>query len=153
MRLPVITAPLPATEYQLLLLFFYTSSLLLNFASVTFYNFLSSHHTLSQSNLRMANVTFALANRSIWLTFPPPAVMFILLSSPRSSSLNPGRGNATCSVWFTDLRRSLRSTEFSTTPQTHESLALIYSTVGKHQLQRRVILEYNADGANKADGL
>lgn len=69
MGLLVPTTPLPATE------FCHIFSLLLNFVYVTlFYSLfiiLSSPITLSQSNLRLANVTFALAKRSICLTFPP----------------------------------------------------------------------------------
>lgn len=49
--------------------FLSTFCLLLNFVSVTF--IFSPPITLSQSNLMMANVTFALAKRSICLTFPP----------------------------------------------------------------------------------
>ena len=51
-----------------------------------------------------------------------------------------------CSVLFAGLRQSLRSLEFSPTPRTHESLALIYSA----GYSDRSFLEYITDGANKA---
>lgn len=48
---------------------------------------------------------------------------------------------------------AFRAWGFSMTPQTHESPAPSYSAGGKHKLQQQAILEYNADGTNKADGL
>lgn len=155
MRLLVITTLLPGTEYQPLLSFCPLLSVCCSALSLqlSFSMIFSPPITLSQGNLMMANVTFALAKTLHLPHLQSPAMMFILLSSHRSSSFNPGRGNAMCSVCFADLRRRLWSLEFNTSHQTHESPALIYSAVGKLRLQRQVILEYNADGANKADGL
>lgn len=58
-----------------------------------------------------------------------------------------------CAGWFANLWPSPRSLWFRVTPQTHESPALIYLALGERRPQRQVILEYNADGANKSDEL
>lgn len=117
-----------------------------------FYRALSSHRLLPE--LSHDGKCYISAGKPFHLLhLPSPATMFILLSSPRSSSLNPGRGSATCSVWFADLSRSFGSLEFNATPWTHESPAHIYSAVERSRLQWQVILEYNADGTNKVDTL
>lgn len=87
-------------------------------------------------------------------SLPSPAMKFILLSSRRSSSLDPARGKCNVLRAVSQISgEAVRAWSRARLPKTHESPALIYSAVGERRPQRQVILEYDADGANKADGL
>lgn len=95
----------------------------------------SRHIAVSQSNLAAAAVAWICSGE---ILPPSPRLMFILLSSRRSSSLSPAGGNAMCSVCFADFRQSLWSLEqnsLHTHTHTHKPPARIYSAVRAAQCE------------------
>lgn len=135
MRLRVITALLPATEYRLL-----SSPLSVSCSTLSQQRHFSAIFPPSFPSLTLSAISW-------WLHLPhlsSPAVMFILLSSHHSSSLDPARGCAMCSLLFSD--KVFKSLELSMAAQdmNHQLLFIL-------QLDS-IILGYHADGANKVHG-